>query len=237
MFNVVGYFNYRYFFNFLWFVIIAMSYGAAISYQPFMNLGSPAYREQLKAADGWGKLKFKDLVVRHSFSNAFIPTPAERTLIAVSFMLCLCLAAAVMCLGIFHLYLVLNALTTIEFHGAWSKKRKGKWQNPYSTGSWKSNWDMVYGTQYWSHYKRFWRPLLAMMPSKREPEFLPFPISGKLVRRQNSGTDETKYQNMDDVKDEDLDLEAADFLMTTKKLTSRLAERSRTQRPKKQRVV
>ena len=73
--------------------------------------------------------------------------------------------------------------------------------------------------------------------SEREPEFLPFPITGKLVRRKNSGTDETRCQNMDDVKGEDLDLEAADFLMTTKKLTSPLAERSRTQRHKKQRVV
>ena len=33
-------------------------------------------------------------------------------------------------------------------------------------------------------YCRCWGVLAAMMPSPREPEFLPFPIDGKLVRRK-----------------------------------------------------
>jgi len=224
MFNVVGYFNYRYFFNFLWFVTIALWYGAAICYQPFMNLGGPAYRDQLRAASGWGKKQVKDLVVRHISTNAYIPTPSERTPVAMGFMLCLCLSGAVMCLGGFHLYLVLNALTTIEFHGTWSKRRKGGWKNPYSAGSWKRNWDMIYGTRYWSHhntegassrkeeeqyrYIGFWGILVAMMPSNREPEFLPLPIGGELVRRKNRG-EGTVRRKTDDAIDEDIDLEMA----------------------------
>ena len=34
-------------------------------------------------------------------------------------------------------------------------------------------------------YCSCWGVLAAMMPSPREPEFLPFPIDGKLVRRKN----------------------------------------------------
>jgi hypothetical protein len=60
---------------------------------------------------------------------------------------------------------------------------------------------MAYGTRYWSRhsagdscesndeetysYRGCWGVLMAMMPSNREPEFLPFPINGRLIRRRN----------------------------------------------------
>ncbi len=227
MFNCVGYFNYRqgqfdvlfcdltlcieyssscclllhrYFFNFLWFVSVALWYGAALCFPAFVKLGGNEYRDQVRRANEGFKTPVKGLVVRHIQSNPFIPTPSERTPISLGFMLCLCLAVAVTCLGGFHLYLVLSAQSTIEFHGNFPKKRKARWKNPYSAGSWKRNWEMTYGTLYWSRhstddscesddedkysYRGCWGVLMAMMPSKREPEFLPFPINGRLIRRR-----------------------------------------------------
>jgi len=228
MFNCVGYFNYRqdnfdslardvtfvyyiltpcypllhrYFFNFLWFVVAALWYGTALCFPAFMYTGGKEYRDQVRMASRGTQIPLKDLVVRHIQSNPFIPTPAERTLVSLAFMLCVCLAAAVTCLGGFHLYLVLSAQTTIEFHSNFSKRRKAGWKNPYSAGSWKKNWEMIYGTLYWSRHRAggscenedeehsrchgFGGILMAMMPSKREPEFLPFPINERLIRRRN----------------------------------------------------
>ena len=34
-------------------------------------------------------------------------------------------------------------------------------------------------------YRGCWSMFMAMMPSKREPEFLPFPFDGVLIRRKN----------------------------------------------------
>ncbi|KAL7552103.1 hypothetical protein ACHAWF_015315 [Thalassiosira exigua] len=179
MFNCIGYFNYRYFFNFLWFVATGLLYGTAICFPAFMNTGGKEYIDQVRASPGFqgrpGRLS-RDFVVRHSRSNPFIPTPDERTLVAMAFMLCLCLCAAVLCLGGFHLYLVLSAQTTIEFHGNFAKRKKGGWKNPYSVGSWKRNWEMVYGTRHRS--RGCCGILLAMLPSKRLPEFLPLPLDG-----------------------------------------------------------
>lgn len=214
MFNCVGYFNYRYFFNFLWFVSAALWYGAAICYPAFMLLGGTEYKDQLRASGGYQK-PLKGLVVRHLASNPFIPTPRERTPVALGFMLCLCLAAAVTGLCGFHLYLVLSAQTTIEFHGNFSSKRKKPgWKNPYSTGSWRKNWEMIYGTcNYWSRKIAVERCadkddqstrslsclyfFMGMMPSNREPEFLPFPIGGSLVRRSHFSQDLESLHSID----------------------------------------
>mmetsp|Transcript_30083 Transcript_30083/g.63801 ORF Transcript_30083/g.63801 Transcript_30083/m.63801 type:complete len:602 (-) Transcript_30083:1471-3276(-) len=226
MFNCVGYFNYRYFFNFLWFVTTALWYGTAICFPAFMKLGGKEYRDQVRASGGYQR-PLKDIVVRHISSNPFIPTPDERTPVALGFMLCVCLAAAVMCLGGFHLYLVLSAQSTIEFHGNFAKRRnKGGWKNPYSAGSWRKNWEMIYGTRFWSHhddntdgscsngedeerfrYRGCWGILLAMMPSNRNPEFLPLPINEMLVRR--------KHKNATVDVDKKMDLEMGSSEVTT----------------------
>lgn len=83
------------------------------------------------------------------------------------------------CLGGFHLYLCLTAQTTIEFHGNFGNRRKAnrlnkKWSNPYSLG-WKRNFQQIYGTQ------PMWKALL--LPSTREPEFLPLPLPGDKGKR------------------------------------------------------
>lgn len=229
MFNCIGYFNYRYFFNFLWFVTIALSYGAVIIFPAFMKLGGKEYRDQVRASGGFQGKPMKDLVVKHIRSNPWIPTPNERTPVAMGCMMCLCLALAVLCLGGFHLYLALSAQSTIEFHGNFAKRRKGGWKNPYSAGSWKKNWEMIYGTRYWSshrntdgsscsnsedeeqyRYRGCWGIFMAMMPSNREPEFLPLPINGVLVRRMNR---DTYYEDMD--KKVDLEMGSSEITLTT----------------------
>lgn len=100
-------------------------------------------------------------------------------LLTLAFMLCAALLFAILLLGGFHIYLVLTAQTTIEFHANWSHRTRArkagkKWKNPYDQGR-KRNWQQVYGNQHW---------LLAMMPSRREPEGLPVPLAGVKGRRK-----------------------------------------------------
>lgn len=96
-------------------------------------------------------------------------------LVQLSFMLCAAVGLAILCLGGFHIYLVLTAQTTIEFHGNWSQRQKlgKKWKNPYDEG-WRQNWRRVYGDM---------PPLLAILPSTREPDYLPVPVPGKICQR------------------------------------------------------
>jgi hypothetical protein len=49
--------------------------------------------------------------------NVWAPARQDESAIAFAFMLCLSVGLAVASLGGFHLYLVLSAQTTIEFHG------------------------------------------------------------------------------------------------------------------------
>lgn len=172
MFNVIGYFNYRYFCNFLFYVFTSMVYGTILTLRPFRNMNGPLFRQQVKLSEESG---YK--TVQHMLR--LVPTPEERTAITFAFMLCLSIGIAISVLGGFHLYLMLSAQTTIEFHGNFAKRRGAarrgtSWSNPYSLG-WKKNWQLVYGSLH---------PLLAILPSSREPEFLPIPISGELGRRQ-----------------------------------------------------
>mmetsp|Transcript_16416 Transcript_16416/g.33841 ORF Transcript_16416/g.33841 Transcript_16416/m.33841 type:complete len:489 (+) Transcript_16416:102-1568(+) len=176
MFNAIGYFNYRYFVNFLVFVFVAMMYGAAITYRPFVNSTGPLYREQLKM------FRSKGVWTRiHSYT----PISSERMPLSLGFMLCLAVGIAVGCLGGFHMWLVFTGQTTIEFHGNWvmrsrAKKAGQKYRNPYDMG-YKRNWQQVYG-----EYSGKWSMFLALIiPSTREPEFLPLPIPGEEGKRKH----------------------------------------------------
>lgn len=108
-----------------------------------------------------------------------VPFAKDRLAISLSFMLCLAIGIAVACLGGFHLYLLLTGQTTIEFHGNFVNKRKAarldkKFKNPYDLG-YKRNFQQVYGTQ--NVFKALF------VPSRREPEFLPLPMSGEEGKR------------------------------------------------------
>eukprot|EP00956_Cyclotella_meneghiniana_P023004 scaffold44128_cov75-Cyclotella_meneghiniana.AAC.11 len=148
----------------------------------------------IRATGELAKAAKKVIPVTHLKSNPFIPTPDEKTPVAFAFMMCLAVGIAVLCLASFHVYIATNAQTTIEFHGNVGKKLKGGvWKNPYSAGNRRKNWEMVYG----SKARGCSGILLAMMPSNREPEFLPIPIDGKLVVRKRR---DDNVQKKDDVE-------------------------------------
>ena len=184
----VGYFNYRYFVNFLFFVFVGMFYGVLVSMRPFWAIQGDAYWRQIN----WAR-EHHTRVVLHT-EQYYVPTPPERTAIAFSFMICLSVGLAVFCLLVFHIYLVLTAQTTVEFHGNCAnyrraRKRGNKWKNPYDLG-WKRNFQQVYG-----HSQH---PVAAvLLPSRREPEFLPLPLpgdEGKRRHKSNNNNNNNKRQ-------------------------------------------
>ena len=186
MFNTVGYFNYRYFCNFLLFVVIGMAYGACLTLRPFLASESKQFYEQIKLSK-----EQHSLTTLHLFD--YVPIPPERSAIAFSFILCLSVGIAVLLLGSFHAYLLLTAQTTIEFHVNCANRRRAKqlrqrFKNPYDMGM-RRNFQQVYGTG---------NPLVAIfVPSSREPEFLPLPLQGKDGLRP-------KYRGKKDQDDDDM---------------------------------
>ena len=149
-----------------------MIYGAVITYEPFQYTSGVKYRMQRDTARKTG-------IYKRLFP--MVPFMKERMGISMAFMLCLSIGIALAMLGGFHLYLVLTGQTTIEFHANWVNKRKAKrlnkrYKNPYDLGT-KRNWQQIYGSS--SNW------LVAfIVPSNREPEFLPLPLPGKEGRRR-----------------------------------------------------
>lgn len=182
MFNVVGFFNYRYFVNFLFFTFLGMSYGTIISWQPFFNIKDATMKKQIRLSREQGFASPQHLM-------SMVPLPKERTAVAFTFMLCLSVGIAVSILLLFHIYLIFSSQTTVEFYGNWQKNRNAKnlgtiWINPYDLGN-KRNWQQVYGSG---------NPLLALLPSWREPEFLPIPIAGEKGRRPKKGVEKVETE-------------------------------------------
>ena len=163
-----------------------MMYGALITYRPFVNSTGPFYREQVA--------QFRKTGI-WSHIHPYTPISSERMPISLGFMLCLAVGIAVACLGAFHIYLVLTGQTTIEFHGNFVNKAKAKrsgqkYRNPYDMGL-KRNWQQVYSDynhnyNYNSRSSR-WRSIAMtiLIPSKREPDFLPLPIGGEEGKRKH----------------------------------------------------
>jgi hypothetical protein len=156
-----------------------VAYVASLLWEPFMLSKSPDYHRQIamhKEAmrQGLPLLRIKPMM----------PLREEKLAVWLSFMLCVAVGVSIFLLGAFHIYLTLTAQTTIEFRGRIAQRKLAraagqKWKNPYSRGSWRSNWEQVYGTQYpWL--------LLSMLPSRREPEFLPVPVPGDPRRRKRT---------------------------------------------------
>jgi palmitoyltransferase len=174
MFNSIGYFNYRYFVNFMMYIFLGMLYGVIITLEPFLWLQRPEYLAFRNAERAAGH----DLYPR---PHDMMPRRSEKMMLTLCFMLCAAVGCAILVLGGFHVYLVLSAQTTIEFHGNFQaifgrhrNRNAKKFQNPYNQG-WKRNWQQVYGDS-WPWY-------LAVLPRKSEPEFLPVPIPGQSTER------------------------------------------------------
>jgi DHHC palmitoyltransferase len=179
----VGYFNYRYFVNFLIQIFIGMTYGTAVMLEPFLFAKSPEYRSQVA---------LQRRAIKEGFTaerlQPMVPFREEKMLLTLSFMLCAAVGIAILILGGFHVYLTCTAQTTIEFHGNWAARKRAraagqKWKNPYSQGSCMANWQQVYGTG---------NLLLSLLPSLREPEFLPVPMPGHTGRRMGKPTNVDK---------------------------------------------
>jgi hypothetical protein len=151
-----------------------MAYGVALTFEPFLLSKSPSFRQQLVLQRRAIK---ENLVIERVLP--MMPLRDEKLLLTLSFMLCLAVGIAILMLGGFHIYLTCSGQTTIEFHANWVARRRAradgqKWKNPYSRGSWRANWEQVYGTT-----PRWW-----LLPSRRPPEFLPVPVPGHSGRRQ-----------------------------------------------------
>lgn len=197
MFNCIGYFNYRYFVNFLIYVAMGMFYGALVSFHPFMMIDSLEYKEQImkskelfmskinfgsdeNVVDFGKQSAFRYSHVQHLIPN--VPTPNEATPIAFSFMMCFAVGLSVVVLLGFHLYLILSAQTTIEFHGNRMKKqqcriRGEEFYNPYDIGP-RRNIEQIWG-RWGKNGQGSWFLLwTVLLPSIRENEFLPIPIKG-----------------------------------------------------------
>lgn len=144
--------------------------------EPFLLSKSPEYRNQIALQ----RRAAKEGLQAVSRLLPMMPLREEKMLLTLSFMLCAAVGIAISVLGGFHVYLTCTAQTTIEFHANWSARKRAraagqKWKNPYSHGSAKANWQQVYGTG------NLLKGLLV--PSRREPEFLPVPVPGHSSRR------------------------------------------------------
>ena len=196
--TAVGYFNYRYFVNFLVFACSSMLYGACMTYAPFIMLSTHAYREQLRAVKQ--HMKVSNSPTLPPRMDSFLPYPHEKMYVTLTFMLCLAVGLAVAMLCFFHIYLTLTSQTTIEFHGNYTNSRRAKrlgkkWKNPYDFGRLR-NFQQVFGSRY--------HPLLAIcIPSWREPEFLPIPLPNREQSKRSTyatktNQSEAKHHNKGD---------------------------------------
>jgi len=172
---------------------LSMLYGAIVALKPFLMLSKRKYREQYRIYKQ--HLKTSNSPILPPRLEPFLPYPHEKMYVTLTFMLCLAVGIAVAMLCFFHIYLTLTGQTTIEFHGNYTNSRRAKrlgkkWKNPYDLGK-RRNFQQVYGDRY--------GPLLAiMLPSAREPSFLPIPLPGDQGKRATYASGETKAHNKGD---------------------------------------
>ena len=171
-----------------------MMYGLYISYVPFLNMDNELYIQQIKMSRAQGYKLIQNLL-------PYVPTPFQRTSVAFCFMICLSVGIAIFGLCGFHFYLTLTGQTTIEFHSNWSKKKRAEecglaFVNPYDLG-YRRNWQQVFGR------KNVF--LSILVPSMREPEFLPVALAddvGRRRRRQRRWIDVVAKKKSDDDNDD-----------------------------------
>lgn len=193
MFGVIGYFNYRYFCNFLLYALVGLIYGAVMTSNLYLKIDSEDYVSQIRKSrelykelhsiewNGSQTAHFRNFDVKHLIPGT--PIPSEVPAIYFSFMICVAIGISISILLGFHIHLILSAQTTIEFHG--NKLRKSiykelgqEFHNPYNLGV-RRNVEQVYGTWKGGWFGFF----LTLLPSSREPEFLPIPLKGDIGKR------------------------------------------------------
>lgn len=142
MANCVGFYNYRYFFLFLFYMFVGCVYASLISLEPFM-------------------LTFK----RRSRGGGGL-AHGERSTVVFTFVISISVGIAVGILLAWHVYLVLSAQTTIEFYFNRSKASRMRklhgqvWVNEYDLGR-RRNFQEIFGKgKYWFSFA---------LPSWRKP--------------------------------------------------------------------
>lgn len=185
-----------------------MMYGTCIMIEPFFLSKSPIYRDQIMLQNKNRRFNlynnniYSNILLKNASSSStptirilqerirpMMPLREEKMLLTLSFMLCVAVGIAIFLLGSFHIYLILTAQTTIEFHGNINNKRKmkqlnnnnnKKWQNPYSlNNNYKLNWSQIYGKNSGTNIVSI---LISLLPSNREPDYYPAPIPGNSLR-------------------------------------------------------
>jgi len=144
MFNTVGFLNYRYFVSFLIWLWVGCFFVA-------FEAGDHVFRKI-------GIKGGKNPQYRH-----------DEQSIMFLFVLCLSVGIAVSILMFWHIYLVLTAQTTIEFYGNFTRRSKWRgerpWRNPYDAGSYKKNWQRLFGRGVY---------FFGLLPSRRVPSGYPW---------------------------------------------------------------
>jgi hypothetical protein len=176
---------------------MGMAYGAVVSFRPFSMIDSFEYQEQIMKSKEIYLSKFnldsnqsdvdfgKKSLFRYSHVQHLIPSvpvPSEATPIAFSFMMCFAVGLSVVILLGFHLYLIITAQTTIEFHGNRIRKHQCEmrgevFSNPYKMGL-RRNVEQVWG-RWGKNGNGSWLFVWTLLlPSIKENEFLPVPFKG-----------------------------------------------------------
>lgn len=148
MANCVGYFNYRYFLNFLIYVFVAMVYAVSITFNLFLSIDNHRrHRVYTRNQEGnFDPGAHIEKVVDPRYADL---SKEERQTISFAFLICVAVGVGVFVLMAFHLYLACSGQTTIELHSNFGRKRRARhrgvmWSNPYDLG-WKRNLMQIYG--------------------------------------------------------------------------------------------
>ena len=146
MFNVVGFLNYRYFVLFLLWLWVGCLFAIFVTLAPFLSIQK-----------------------EKSILGLNVPV-SEAENINIMFVICCSVEIAISFLFFWHMYLILTGQTTIEYYINGSRRRRNLargqvFLNPYDMGR-KKNWEHIMGDM---------NPLLAIMPSRRDPPGLPWP--------------------------------------------------------------
>lgn len=127
--NCIGFFNYRYFYLFLFYMWCGCMYGVMLTVIPFTTC-------------------------LHNHDVERFPICSSRSQVTFAFIITLSVGMAVGLLLAFHTYLILSAQTTIEFYfnkfsGKARKHRGEVFLNEFDLGR-RKNWHAVFGAgKYW----------------------------------------------------------------------------------------
>ena len=153
---------------------MSMIYATSISYSVLSSSSSRRNRR-----GSWGMNTNKSIDFALNAGRNELLSRDEKQNVSFALMISCAVGAGVFFLLVFHLYLAASAQTTIEFHGNFRRRKRARhrgviWTNPYDLG-WKRNLMQIYGEL----------TIWALMPSRKEPPYLPLPIPGPKGKRKN----------------------------------------------------